>query len=148
MLPKPQSPTRVVTLYKPHVSIRYKLPLYLCAVSAGFPLPGDDAIEQRLDLNDLIEHPTETYFARISGDSMQPAGIFHGDIAVVSTALEQADGRVVLAVVDGDMLVKRLKKKGDRLFLVPDNPDYPRLEITEYMDFRVWGVVVAVYHPV
>lgn len=80
MLLKPQSPTWVNTLYKPDVSVRYKLPLYLCAVSAGFPLPGDDHIEQRLDLNDLIDHPAATFFARVSGDSMRNAGIFHGDM--------------------------------------------------------------------
>lgn len=147
MLHKSQCLPCVNTLYKPKFSTRYKLPLYLCAVSAGFPLPGDDFIEQRLDLNDLIEHPTETYFARVSGDSMKNAGVFHGDIAVISCALEPTDGRVVLAVVDGDMLIKRLSKKGDRLFLLAENPDYPSLEITESMDFRVWGVVVGVYHP-
>jgi len=119
--------------------------LYLSAVSAGFPLPGDEHIEQRLDLNDLIEHPAATFFARVCGDSMQNAEIFHGDIAIVSRALEPTDGRVVVAVVNGEMLVKRIRK-GDRLFLLAENPDYPPLEITEGMDFHVWGVVVSVFH--
>ncbi|HEY9845428.1 MAG TPA: translesion error-prone DNA polymerase V autoproteolytic subunit, partial [Candidatus Caenarcaniphilales bacterium] len=136
------------TLYKPRYSTRYKLPLYLSAVSAGFPLPGDDHVEQRLDLNDLIEHPAATFFARVSGDSMQNAGIFHGDIAVVSRALEPADGRVVVAVVNGEMLIKRISQQGDRLFLLAENPDYPPLEITDGMDFHVWGVVTTVVHRV
>jgi DNA polymerase V len=146
MLPKSQYLPSVDILYKPQFSTRYKLPLYLSAVSAGFPLAGDDYIEQRLDLNDLIEHPAATFFARVCGDSMRNAGIFHGDIAVVNRALEPTDGRVVVAVVNGEMLVKRISRKGDRLFLLAENPDYPPLEITEGMDFHVWGVVVSVFH--
>jgi len=146
MLPKSYYLPKVDILYKPEFSNRYKLPLYLSAVSAGFPLPGDDFIEQRLDLNDLIEHPAATFFARVCGDSMQDAGIFHGDIAIVSRALEPTDGRVVVAVVNGEMLVKRISRKGDRLFLLAENSDYPPLEITEVMDFHVWGVVVSVFH--
>jgi len=148
MLLKPQPSIGVDILYKPTRSARYKLPLYISAVSAGFPLPGDEHIEQRLDLNDLIEQPDATFFARVCGDSMRNAGIFHGDIAVVNRALEPTDGRVVVAVVNGEMLIKRISKKRGRLFLLAENPDYPPLEIIDGMDFHVWGVVTNVVHRV
>ncbi len=146
MLSISQCLTWVRTLYQPDFSNRFKLPLYTTFVSAGFPQPGDDHIESRLNLNDLIEHPAATFFARVSGDSMQDAGVFHEDIVVVDRSLEASDGKVVVAVVNGEMLIKRIRRQGDRLFLLAENPDYPPLEITDGMDFQVWGVVTNVIH--
>lgn len=77
---------------------------------------------------------------------MRGAGIYHQDIIVVDRSLEVSEGRVVVAVVNGEMLIKRFSKKGDRLFLLAENPDYPPLEITEETDFQVWGVVTSVVH--
>lgn len=138
--------TSVNTLYKPVFSTRYRLPLYLSRVAAGFPQPGDECIEKKLDLNDLIEHPHATFFARVSGNSMCGTGIFDGDIVVVDRSLEVVVGRVIIAVVNGEMLIKRVNKQGDRLFLLAENPDYPPLEVTDGMDFQVWGVVTNVVH--
>jgi DNA polymerase V len=139
--------TWVDTLYQPIYSTQYKLPLYWSTVAAGFPQPGDDCIEKRLDLNELVvERPHATFFARVSGDSMRGAGIHHQDVIVVDRSLEASEGRVIVAVVDGEMLIKRLHRKGDRLFLLAENPEYPPLEITEGMDFSIWGVVTSVVH--
>lgn len=146
MLHKPLLLTWVSTLYQPDFSAKFKLPLYSTFISAGFPQPGDEYVESRLDLNDLIEHPHATFFARVAGDSMRGAGIFHGDIVVVDRSLEVASGNVVVAVVNGEMLIKRVNKQGDRLFLLAENPDYPPLEVTDGMDFQVWGVVTNVVH--
>lgn len=77
---------------------------------------------------------------------MRGAGVFHGDIVVVDRSLEATEGRVVVAVVNGEMLIKRVSTKGDRLFLLAENPDYPPLEVTDEMDFQVWGVVTKVVH--
>lgn len=95
----------VSTLYQPDFSIKLELPLYSTFISAGFPLPGDDHIEERLNLNDLIEHPAATFFARVAGDSMIQDGIHHGDIIVVDRSLEPSDGTVAVAVVNGEMLI-------------------------------------------
>lgn len=138
--------TWVDALYKPVFSSCYQLPLFGSTVAAGFPQPGDDCVESRLNLNDLIEHPHATFFARVAGDSMRGAGVFHGDIVVVDRSLEATEGRVVVAVVNGEMLIKRVSTKGDRLFLLAENPDYPPLEVTDEMDFQVWGVVTKVVH--
>ena len=86
-----------------------KRPLFACGVSAGFPSPADDYIQGRLDLNELmIQHPAATFFVRVSGDSMIGAGIHHDDILVVDRSLDPASGKVVIAVVNGDLTVKRL----------------------------------------
>lgn len=148
MLSTSQCLTWVKTLYQPVFSTCYQIPLYLSTVGAGFPQPGDECVESRLDLNALIEHPHATFFARVAGDSMRGAGIFHGDIVVVDRSLEVVSGRVVVAVVNGEMLIKRVSKKGDRWFLLAENPEYPPLEITDGMEFQVWGVVTSVVHKV
>ncbi len=124
-----------------------RLPLYSCPVSAGFPSPADDYLEGQLDLNQyLIKHPVATFFVRVAGDSMIGSDIHPGDLLIVDRSLEARDGRVVIAVVNGELLVKRLRR-GECVYFVADNPNYPSLLITEAMDFQVWGVVTNVVHP-
>jgi DNA polymerase V len=126
----------------------YDIALYSCPISAGFPSPADDYLEGKLDLNQyLIEHPAATFFVRVTGDSMIGSGIHADDMLIVDRSLEAKDGRVVIAVVNGELLVKRLKIDGNQVFLVADNPHYPLLRITEAMEFQVWGVVTNVIHP-
>jgi len=105
-------------------TVSLKLPLFLSSVKAGFPSPADDFVETRLDLNEyLIDHPEATFFVRVSGDSMIRAGIHTGDILIVDRSLEPKNNDIVIAIIDGEFTVKRLKKYGDRVFLVPENPN-------------------------
>jgi DNA polymerase V len=118
-------------------------------VAAGFPSPADDYIDRRLDLNEyLVRNPESTFYVRVHGESMRDAGIWAGDILVVDRAVQPATGRVVIAVLDGELTVKRLKKEGDRLLLVPENPDYSPVDVSGREDFSVWGVVTCVLHRV
>lgn len=122
-------------------------PLFVCRVSAGFPSPADDYIEGRLDLNELmVANPAATFFVRVAGDSMTGAGIHHNDILVVDRSLEPVNGKVVIAVVNGELTVKRLIKHGDVLRLVAENSDYPEIDLTEGTTCEIWGVVVFVVH--
>ncbi len=131
----------------PLARTHYPLPLYACCVCAGFPSPADDYLEGKLDLNEyLVKHPAATFFVRVSGDSMIGAGIHSGDLLVVDRALEPTDGRVVIAIVNGELMVKRLLRKGKCLSLVAENPNYPPLMITEETEFQTWGVVTNVIH--
>jgi DNA polymerase V len=124
-------------------------PLFLARVSAGFPSPADDYLEDHLDLNHyLIKHPAATFFVRATGDSMLDAGIHPGDVLVVDRSLDPGNNSVVIAVINGEMTVKRVMKSGGKLFLVPANPRYRPMEIKEGMDFEVWGVVTSVIHKV
>jgi DNA polymerase V len=124
------------------------LPLFMNPVSAGFPSPADNSIENFLDIAEhLIKRPAATFFVRVSGDSMLPAGIHSGDLLVVDRSLQATDGRVVIAVVEGELTVKRLRLAQDKIFLIADNPDYAPIAVTEAMDFSIWGVVTTVIHP-
>ncbi len=122
-------------------------PLFTEAVPAGFPSPADDYIDGKLDLNSyIIKHPAATYFVRAVGDSMVDAGIHAGDILVVDRAVEPRNDTVVIAVVDGELTVKRLRKSGGMVMLIPCNSSYDPLPIGGDMRFEIWGVVIAVIH--
>ena len=140
--------TVVDNIYRPQIKTNYAIPLYTCPVSAGFPSPAEEYLEGKLDLNQhLIPHPLATFFVRVSGDSMIGAGIHEGDLLIVDRSEEARDGKVVIAVVNGKLLVKRLKYYDNQPSLVAEHPDYPELKITEVMDFQIWGVVTNVIHP-
>lgn len=125
------------------------LPLYSSKVPAGFPSPADDHMEEKLDLNThLVKHPTATFFVKASGDSMVGAGIHDGDILVVDRSLEPRQGRVVIAAIDGQLTVKRLKIKGPKTFLVPENKKFRSIELNENNDVKIWGIVTSVIHKV
>jgi DNA polymerase V len=122
-------------------------PLFTCGVSAGFPSPADDHIDRKLDLNELlIQHPVATFFVRVTGDSMKDAGINHGDILVVDRSLEATSGKIVIAIVNGELTVKRFVQNHTSCQLVAANSNYPPVEITEDTEFSVWGVVTSVIH--
>ncbi len=118
------------------------LPLDGSRIAAGFPSPADDDLEGTIDLNEhLVQHPAATFFVRVQGDSMIGAGIHHGDLLVVDRALEARSGSIVVAVVDGELTVKRLKIAGERVWLMAENPDFAPLEIRDGMALHLWGVV-------
>ena len=129
--------------------IPMKLPLYSCKISAGFPSPADDHLEKKLDLNShLIKHPAATFFVRVNGDSMINAGINDNDILIVDRSLKPSHGKIVIAVVDGQMTVKRLHKRSGKLILMPENNHFKPIEITESMTVEIWGVVITSIHSV
>lgn len=123
------------------------LPLYLATVAAGFPSPADDFIDKKLDLNEYcIEHPEATFFVRVHGDSMLEAGVHSGDVLVVDRALEPRNNRVIIAALNGELTVKRIRKTPDKLFLMPEHPDFAPIEVTHEASFEIWGVVSYVIH--
>ena len=127
---------------------RQRCPLYLARVPAGFPSPAEDHKDRDLDLNEhLVKHPAATYFVRAAGDSMRDAGIFDGDLLVVDRSLAPRNGSVVVAAVNGELTVKRLKKCGNRPYLSPENPAHLPIWIDEGETLEVWGVVTHVVHP-
>jgi len=124
-----------------------RLPLFGTKVAAGFPSPADDHLENTLDLNEhLVRRPAATFFVRVQGESMLGAGINPGDILVVDRAEEAADGKIVIAALDGELTVKRLSLKDGRVLLQPENPAFEPIPVTEEMSFVIWGVVSSVIH--
>ena len=128
-----------------------ELPLTSIKIPCGtsFPSPADDYIEERLDLNKLlIEHPAATFYARVEGDSMIDAGIYHDDILIIDKAKEVKHQNVVVAWINGEFTVKTyyIDPRLGKLFLVPRNDKYPPYEVTPEMDFTIWGVVTYNIH--
>ena len=122
-------------------------PLYSCSVRAGFPSPADDYIEGHLDLNThLIKRPAATFFVTASGDSMLNAGIHSGDLLIVDRSIEATHDRIVIAAVNGELTVKRLSRIHGHVQLIPENPNYPTIDITAEHDMIIWGVVTYVIH--
>ena len=117
------------------------LPLYGSRVPAGFPSPADDHIEGKLDLNlHLIRRPAATFFIRGQGESMRDAGIFDGDLLVVDRAIAPQAGDIVIAVLHGELTVKRLRKSNGALILYAENPDFPDIALDD-AGCEAWGVV-------
>jgi DNA polymerase V len=123
------------------------LNLYGTNVSAVFPAPSSDYLEGKLDLNEhIIKNPPATFFVRVSGDSMIGAGIHPNDLLVVDRSEEAKSGKIVIAVINGELTVKRLNKTSSGVQLMPENPNYQPIHITTEMEFQVWGVVTYVIH--
>ena len=132
-----------------HLDANARYPVFSTPVSAGFPSPADDYIEAQLNLNQhLIKHPSATFFLRVSGQSMIGAGIHHGDLLIVDRAVEPQDGKIVIAVIDGELTVKRISQQAHKLFLMPENDEFDPVEVRESAEFSIWGVVTTVIHAV
>lgn len=128
---------------------RLALPIDAVKLSAGFPSPAADYEESRLDINEyLVRNPVSTFFFPVQGDSMEGAEIFDGDILVVDKSVRPRHGHIVVAFVDGLRLVKRLYRRGGRMALEAESPNYPALEVTPEMDCVIWGVVVGKFKRV
>jgi len=126
-----------------------RIPLYGHSISAGFPSPADDYIEDRLDLNQLlVSNQPATFFLRVKGDSMINAGIHDGDIIVVDRSVQPVDRSVVVAVVDGELTVKRLIMRSGTAELHAENPKYAPIRFQDGQELTIWGVVTSAVHQV
>ena len=144
---KPIKETEKFQFFSSDVSEETEIPFFASPVSAGFPSPADDYVEHSLDLNKhLIKHPSATFYARVKGDSMINAGINDGDLLVVDRALDIYDNCIAVCIIDGEFTVKRLKKQKDKILLIPENKEYKPIEVSEFNDFEVWGIVAYVIH--
>lgn len=123
----------------------YAIPLYACRVSAGYPMPAEDCIERTIHLDQsMVKHPASTFLVIASGDSMVNAGIHSGDMLVVDKQITPANGKIVVAAVDGELTVKRLSLEGGCMYLLPENPAYRPIPITPDQHVVLWGVVTLV----
>lgn len=121
------------------------LPELCHKISAGFPSPAADYVEQGLDLNTyLVKHKAASFFFNVAGDSMSAAGILDGDKVLVDRSVTPQHGHVVIAVIDAEYTLKRLHLLGDRVELHPDNPAYAPIRLVEGNELQIWGVVTAV----
>ena len=128
---------------------RQFVPVVGYRAEAGFGSPVQDYIEEEVDLNaHLVRqgHEASTFIVRAKGWSMIGAGIHDGDEVIVDRAMEPTNMSVVVATIDGDLVIKRLKIRGGKLALVSDNPHYPERTINEGETLEIWGVCTRVLH--
>lgn len=131
----------------PFPRLRVPLPLVSARVCAGFPSPADDHLEGAFDLNELlVKNPPATFLVRVSGESMagvEAPQIANGDLLVVDRAAEAKDGSVVVACLDGEFTVKRLRRAKGRVWLQPANREFPEIAVGPGQELVIWGVVTA-----
>lgn len=143
----PEKVSSIKEIYPSACGIALQRPLFLSGVSAGFPSPADDYLDRKLDLNrHLIKNPAATFFVRVAGDSMTGAGINDNDILIVDRSLEPSSNNIVIAVINGELTVKRLIKNQDSCRLIAENPNYSPLEINEETPLEIWGVATYAIH--
>lgn len=124
-----------------------RIPLYFYGIRAGFPSPADDYVVEEIDLNKyLMRHPTASFLLRVAGNSMVDIGINPNDILVVDRSLTAQNGKMIVAVINGELVVRKLMKKADGLFLIPGNQNDRVIKIDEGLDNMMWGVVTNVIH--
>ena len=129
--------------------VLYEIPFYGNRVAAGFPSPADDYLEEKIDLNRyLVKHPASTFLVRASGESMINIGIFPNDILIVDRSLKAENGKVVIAVIDGELTVKRYRKKGNKITLEAENDSYKSIKYNQEGESYIWGIVTSVIHAV
>ena len=125
-------------------------PLYSGKVSAGqsrFPSPAQDYEQKFLDLNErYVKNPPATHFLQVEGNSMEGAGIFEGDIAIVDKSIKPRSSSIVVADVDGEWMIKRLYKRGDVIKLLSEHPEHPPITFSEGQELVIFGVVTYVIH--
>jgi DNA polymerase V len=122
-------------------------PLLTLNVSAGQPLPADGEVDCLLDLNELlVRDPQETFFVRVEGESMRDAGIRSGDLLVVDRRIEARDNHIVIASVNHEFTVKRILRDATGIWLLPENADFSPVNIREFEEFSILGVVTSVIH--
>lgn len=121
------------------------VPFFDMTVAAGEPSYVSHSFQETINLDEeLVINKKTTFCVRVAGQSMIDAGIDDGDLLIVDKSLHPENNNIVLAVINGDYTVKRLYRDGEDLFLQPANRNYSPIKITEFMDFRLWGVVTGV----
>ncbi|WP_133548178.1 LexA family protein [Salegentibacter sp. 24] len=129
-------------IYKKYSLHNLIMPLSTNGISAGFPSPADDHLEDIIDLNhQLIKNKEATFFGRAEGDSMIGAGIGNGDLLVIDKSLRPKNDNIAVCFLDGEFTVKRIKIEKDIIWLVAENEKYQPIKVTSENDFVIWGIV-------
>ena len=126
-----------------------KVTLYLNSVCAGFPSPASDYLEGEIDLNRyLIKNPLATFIVKSQGNCMLQARIHSGDLLIVDRSIKPKNNSIIIASIDGDLTVKRIKISGKKFLLSSDNKDHCNVKINNESDIFIWGIVTKVIHNV
>ena len=138
-----------LTFFTPDFESELRIPFIKEGVSAGFPSPASDFMENGIDLNtELSENPLATFYIKVKGNSMIEAGINDKDVLVVDRSIEPQNNKIAICFIDGEFTVKRIQLDKDCLYLMPENPNYPPIKVTEENQLIIWGIVTYVIKKV
>ncbi len=114
-------------------------------IIAGFPSPAEDYLEATMDLNKtLIKHPASTFYGRVKGVSMIDAGVSEGDLLIIDKSLRYKNDALAVCFINGEFTLKRIRKEGHQVYLVPANSEFKPIEVKEDDDFSIWGIVTYI----
>ncbi len=118
------------------------------ANATGFGAAADDYMERGIDLNEqLIRNKPATFFFRMNSDAMAEAGIFSGDVLIVDRSVKAVNGKIIVAILNGELLVRRLQTHIKGVTLVAENKKYGNIQVEEFSNYAAWGVVIYSIHP-
>jgi DNA polymerase V len=138
-----------LSFFHPDFESEIQIPYINEGVSAGFPSPAADFMETNIDLNtELSENPLATFYIKVKGNSMIDAGINDKDVLVVDRSLEPQNNKIAICCIDGEFTVKRIQVEKDCLYLMPENPNYEPIKVTEENQLIIWGMVTYVIKKV
>ena len=141
--------TKTLTFYTPKPRSGNGTIFVDTGISAGFPSPVEDFSESRISLDDeLIKNKDSTFYAKVKGQSMIGAGLDDNDLLVIDRSLPPENNKIAVCFLDGEFTVKRLRVDKNEVWLQPENPNYPIINITDENDFMVWGIVTNVIKKV
>ena len=126
-----------------------KIPFYQVSVSAGVPVPVESDSSTAVDLNELlVERPTTTFFARVTGDDMKTVGISNGDVLIVDTSIEPKDGKIILALLNGELTVRYYRNIDGEVYLETQSSNFLPLKIGNEIEFEIIGTVTKIIHTI
>ena len=132
----------VIDIFKADTKSSVELPFVDEGIRAGFPSPAQDYLDLSIDLNnELIKHPSTTFYGRVKGDSLIEADIHEGDILIIDKSLEPREGDLAVCCVDGEFTLKYIKIEQDVVWLIPANKDFQTIKVTAGNEFVIWGIV-------
>jgi len=138
---------QTLTMFKAVTDTQLVIPFIDEGVKAGFPSPAQDYADTGIDLNvELIKNRASTFIARVDGNSMTGSLIFDGDVVIVDRSLEVRDGCKVIAIIEGEFVMKTIRMGEGVCYLVPENDEYQTITVTPEHQFMIWGVVTHVIH--
>lgn len=134
-----------IIIHPPDPNSKLTLPNVGNQIVAGFPSPAEDYLEATMDLNKiLIKHPASTFYGRVKGVSMIDAGVNEGDLLIIDKSLRYKNNALAVCFINGEFTLKRIRKEGNQLYLVPANSDFQPIPVKEDDDFSIWGIVTYI----
>ena len=138
-----------LVFFHPNQEQKKRIHLVEEGISAGFPSPADDFKELRISIDqEIVRNEESTFYARVSGESMQGAGLDNGDLLVIDRSIEPQNDKIAVCFIDGAFTVKRLKVEADCVYLMPENKNYKPIKVNAEDELVIWGIVTYVVKKV